>query len=143
MQSKIRKGPPGGGAGLLSESKNFVFPPFLLAFPVQWTYGQAELFSPSMSDIISSNEIKTWLKRVPNWETAQKGKAITRTFEFEDFTRGIDFINGVAEIAEEQEHHPDIDIRYNVVTLLLTTQSEGGLTEADFEMAKSIDNLVD
>jgi 4a-hydroxytetrahydrobiopterin dehydratase len=52
-------------------------------------------------------------------------------------------VNGVAEIAEEDDHHPDIDIRYSKVTLRLSTHSEGGLTDLDFEVAEKIDTLVD
>jgi 4a-hydroxytetrahydrobiopterin dehydratase len=52
-------------------------------------------------------------------------------------------VNGVAEIAEEEDHHPDIDIRYSKVTLRLSTHSEGGLTDLDFEIAEKIDTLVD
>jgi 4a-hydroxytetrahydrobiopterin dehydratase len=93
-----------------------------------------------MSDLLASKEIKDELKRVPEWE--HEKKFIERTFEFDDFTQAMDFVNGVAEIAEEEEHHPDIDLRYNKVTLRLCTHSEGGLTMADFDMAERIDTLA-
>jgi 4a-hydroxytetrahydrobiopterin dehydratase len=64
-------------------------------------------------------------------------------FEFDDFSQAIEFVNGVAEISEEDEHHPDIDIRFNKVRLALSTHAEGGLTELDFEIAEKIDTLVD
>ena len=55
----------------------------------------------------------------------------------------MDFVNSVAEIAEEDDHHPDIDIRYNKVRIALSTHSEGGLTDLDFEVAEKIDTLVE
>lgn len=92
-----------------------------------------------MSEILSTGDIKQELKRVPEWELDKKH--IERTFEFDDFTQAIDFVNAVAEIAEEEEHHPDIDVRYNKVRLVLSTHSEGGLTSQDFDLAEKIDTL--
>lgn len=94
-----------------------------------------------MSDLLDAKEIKEAMKKVPEWE--HEKKSIDRTFEFDDFTQAMDFVNAVAEIAEEQEHHPDIDLRYNKVTLWLSTHSAGGLTENDFELAERIDTLAE
>ncbi|HZF01487.1 MAG TPA: 4a-hydroxytetrahydrobiopterin dehydratase [Methylomirabilota bacterium] len=79
------------------------------------------------------------LAAVPNWQ--RKGDVISRTFQFKDFPAAIKFVNTVAEIAEEAWHHPDIDIRWNKVTLALTTHDAGGLTEKDFALAKKFDEL--
>ena len=95
-----------------------------------------------MADVLDANKIKQELKRVPEWE-ATKNKSIERTFEFDDFTQAMDFVNNVAEIAEEEDHHPNMDIRYNKVRLVLSTHSEGGLTEADFDVAERIDTLAE
>jgi 4a-hydroxytetrahydrobiopterin dehydratase len=65
-----------------------------------------------------------------------RSRAIHRKFEFEGFMDAIDFVNRVARKAERDDHHPDIDIRWNKVTLTLSTHSEGGLTGKDFSMAK-------
>jgi 4a-hydroxytetrahydrobiopterin dehydratase len=94
-----------------------------------------------MSQLLDAKEIKAALKDVPEWELEKK--AIERTFEFDDFAEAMDFVNGVAELAEEMEHHPDIDIRYNKVLIALSTHSKGGLTEMDFDLAERIGNLVD
>ena len=94
-----------------------------------------------MADLLTAQDIKNWLKKLPEWDLEKK--AIERTFEFDDFSQAIEFVNGVAEIAEEDDHHPDIDIRYNKVRLALSTHSEGGLTDLDFELAEKIDTLVD
>lgn len=92
-----------------------------------------------MSEILGASEIKQELKRIPEWD--HEKKQIERTFEFDDFTQAIDFVNAVAEIAEEEEHHPDLDLRYNKVRVMLSTHSKGGLTERDFEVAERIDTL--
>src|ERR1700750_1082587 len=92
-----------------------------------------------MADLIKADEAKIRLKKVPEWE--RKKKHIERTFEFDDFTDAIDFVNAVAEVAEEEEHHPDIDIRFNKVRLVLSTHSKGGLTDLDFALAERIDTL--
>jgi 4a-hydroxytetrahydrobiopterin dehydratase len=94
---------------------------------------------PVMADLMKADELKTRLKKIPEWELEKKH--IERTFEFDDFADAIDFVNAVAEVAEEEEHHPDIDIRYNKVHLVLSTHSKGGLTELDFGLAERIDTL--
>ena len=82
-----------------------------------------------MADLLTAQDIKTWLKKLPTWDHDKKH--IERVFEFDDFSQAIEFVNGVAEIAEEDDHHPEIDIRYSKVTLRLSTHSEGGLTDLE------------
>ncbi|MEM7699173.1 MAG: 4a-hydroxytetrahydrobiopterin dehydratase [Verrucomicrobiota bacterium] len=94
-----------------------------------------------MSDLIEETEIESLMKKIPEWD--REDKELVRIFEFDEFMEGIDFVNGVADIAEESNHHPDIDIRWCTITMRLTTHDEGGLTELDFEMAGKIDTLVD
>ena len=94
-----------------------------------------------MADLIKQGELKKRMKKIPEWELEKKH--IERTFEFDDFADAIDFVNAVAEVAEEEEHHPDIDIRYNKVHLVLSTHSKGGLTELDFGLAERIDTLAE
>lgn len=85
---------------------------------------------------LSEAEVKAELEKVPEW--AEVGGEIQRTFEFKDFREAIAFVNRVAEEAERRQHHPDIMIRYNKVTLALTTHDSGGITEKDFEMAAAV-----
>jgi len=92
-----------------------------------------------MAELLKADEAKARLKKIPEWELEKKH--IERTFEFDDFSESIDFVNGVSEVAEDEEHHPDIDIRYNKVRLVLTTYSKGGLTDLDFALAERIDTL--
>jgi 4a-hydroxytetrahydrobiopterin dehydratase len=77
------------------------------------------------------------LRQTPGWERA--GAEIKRTYRFRDFREALAFVNRVGELAERAAHHPDIDIRYHVVTLALTTHDAGGLTATDFDLARSID----
>ena len=79
------------------------------------------------------------LDELDNW--AINGSAISKTFEFTDFNKSIDFVNKISEIAEKHAHHPDITVRYNIVILSLVTHSENSVTEKDFELAKEIDKL--
>ena len=93
-----------------------------------------------MAELLNNQDIKDWLKKLPEWDLEKKH--IERLFEFEDFTQAMDFVNSVAEIAEEDDHHPEIDIRYNKVILMMTTHEAGGLTEDDFIVAGAIDHTV-
>ena len=86
---------------------------------------------------LNASQINTALKSVPDWK--KKGSTITCTFQFKDFPMAIKFVNAVARLAEKAWHHPDIDIRWNKVTLTLTTHDAGGLTEKDFKLAKQFD----
>ncbi len=80
------------------------------------------------------------LKKVPRWRL-RRG-AITRTYEFTDFVEAIRFVNQAARLAEAAWHHPDIEIRWNRVILVLTTHDAGGLTRKDFSLARKFDALA-
>lgn len=89
---------------------------------------------------LRSNEVRSALAQVPLWK--RFGAIIRRTFELPDFSAAMKFVNAVARLAEKAGHHPDIDIRWNRVTLALTTHDAGGLTAKDFELAARLDRLV-
>jgi 4a-hydroxytetrahydrobiopterin dehydratase len=74
------------------------------------------------------------------WERA--GDAIRRVFERKDFVGSVDFINALTPVAEELNHHPDLEVSWNKVTVSITTHSQGGITDNDFELAKRIDALA-
>ncbi|MGA0900217.1 MAG: 4a-hydroxytetrahydrobiopterin dehydratase [Luteolibacter sp.] len=93
-----------------------------------------------MSELLEESELDDALKKCPEWEP--EGKTITRTIEFEEFNDAVDFVNDLAEISDKAQHHPDILICYNKVTLTLTTHDAGGITELDIELAQRVDNLV-
>ena len=88
---------------------------------------------------LTTPQIKTALATVPAWKKARA--TITRTFQFKDFPPAIKFVNVVARLAEKAAHHPDIDIRWNKVTLVLSTHDAGGLTKKDFALARQFDQL--
>jgi 4a-hydroxytetrahydrobiopterin dehydratase len=88
---------------------------------------------------LEETEITHLLPTVPHWH--QKEQEIWRTFKFSDFKEAMNFVNQVATLAEKAAHHPDITIRWNQVTLTLSTHSQGGLTKADFDLASQIDTL--
>ena len=89
--------------------------------------------------LLASDQIQRELSQLTGWKLA--GKEIRKTFDLKDFVHAMGFVQSVALLAEKANHHPDLDIRWNVVTLGLSTHSAGGLTEKDFNLAKAIDGL--
>jgi 4a-hydroxytetrahydrobiopterin dehydratase len=83
-------------------------------------------------------EVQLQLKSVPRW--TKRGKTLSRTYQFKEFMDGLQFVTRIGKRAEKSQHHPDIDIRFNKVTLILTTHDEGGITEKDFAMARLCDD---
>ena len=88
---------------------------------------------------LHTKQIKLNLHAVPNW--SKRAQTILRTYKFEGFLKGIDFVNRIAAKAQKMNHHPDIDIRFDRVTLTLTTHDEGGITEKDFPLARQCDEV--
>ena len=88
---------------------------------------------------LNAEQIGQRLKMVPDWK--RRNKLISRTFEFKGFPESIKFVDRVAKAAEEINHHPDIDIRWNKVILTLTTHDQNGLTENDFVLAQRCDKV--
>jgi len=89
---------------------------------------------------LTETQIETALSAVPEW--GESGDAIQRTYQFSDFVKAMSFVDQVAQAAERSRHHPDILIRYNKVTLTLSTHDAGGITEKDFALAKSCDQFA-
>lgn len=83
--------------------------------------------------------METELARLPDWSL--KDGAITKTVTRKDFRDSLLYLNAVGYLAEQANHHPDVTVSWNKVTLTLVTHSEGGLTSGDFEMARQIDGL--
>jgi 4a-hydroxytetrahydrobiopterin dehydratase len=92
---------------------------------------------------LSESQVNARLEHLEGWEGDESGAMMQKEFRFEDFVEAMDFINRVAEKAEELEHHPDMCISYNSVVCMLTTHEKGGLTEADFKMANRIEEVND
>ena len=94
-----------------------------------------------MVRLLDDSEIDRQLASLPDWSRVPGEPAITATYELDDFAAALAFVNRVGDQAEQMNHHPDIDIRWNKVTLVLSTHSEGGLTQADIELATRIEQL--
>jgi len=90
---------------------------------------------PPMSD----EQAEEFLQKVPGW--GKEGKKIQREFKFKDFVEAMKFVNKVAELAESEDHHPDIHIYWNKVQLVLWTHAIGGLSENDFIVAAKVNEL--
>ena len=88
---------------------------------------------------LSDEEIEERLSGLDGWE--RDGDAIRRSFKLDDFKGSIDFVNRLTPVAEEMNHHPDLEISWDTVTVKITTHSEGGLTDNDFELAGRIDSI--
>lgn len=89
--------------------------------------------------VLTDSEIQQALDSLRGWQRA--GEAIQRMFEFPDFKTAMEFVNKVADAAEQANHHPDIDIRYNKVTMALVSHDSGGVTQRDIRMAKRINEI--
>lgn len=90
--------------------------------------------------VLSDDEIGSRLADLDGW--AREGDSLLREFKFADFKGSIEFVNRIAPPAEEMNHHPDLAISWNTVTVTLSTHSEGGITESDFELAARIGSLA-
>lgn len=89
---------------------------------------------------LSQTEIQGKLRTIPGWELT-KNKGIQKKFAFANFKDALAFVNKVGELAEQSDHHPDITINYNKVTLSVLTHSAGGLTTKDFDLAGHIEKI--
>ena len=95
--------------------------------------------SPGMATL-TAKDLRAGLATVPGWK--KQKQIIRRTYPFKDFPAAIKFVNRVARLAEKAWHHPDIDVRWNKVTLSLTTHDAGGLTAKDFDLAARFDRMT-
>jgi 4a-hydroxytetrahydrobiopterin dehydratase len=91
-------------------------------------------------EVLSDEEIGSRLADLEGWE--RSGDEIRKTFERGDFVGSVRFVDALVEPAEEMNHHPDLEISWDKVTVSLSTHAAGGLTANDFELAKRIDALA-
>lgn len=85
---------------------------------------------------LDDEQVRRRLAALDGW--TRVGNTLARTYTFDSFAAAIAFVNRVATAAEAMDHHPDIDIRYREVRLVLSTHSEGGITEKDFDLAAQV-----
>lgn len=93
-----------------------------------------EVLTPDEVDLVINEELTHW---------SREGDSLVRTVDADTFAAGIRLVDAVAVVADELDHHPDIDIRWTAVTFRLSTHSAGGVTANDIELAGRIDNLAD
>ena len=91
--------------------------------------------------LLSPDEIAARLKDLKHWILEET--MIGRRFEFKDFRGAVDFLDRITPVCDEQNHHPDVVIRWNELTLTLWTHASGGLTERDFRLARTIDQMTE
>jgi len=131
-----------GGAGLFALAWCWSL---VTSFSIMRTSSQVSLtslenFATGLAQLPES-QILLSLASITQWQ--RQGDLITRTYEFADFLVAMKFVNAVASLAEQAQHHPDMDIRWNKVTLALTTHDAGGLTRRDFGLAQECDLQAD
>lgn len=80
---------------------------------------------------------------IPGWALAEEGRAIARTFRFDDYYRTIAFVNALAFVAHREDHHPDLGVHYDRAVVRYSTHDVGGLSENDFICAAKTDRLVE
>ena len=94
------------------------------------------------ASLLTSAQEHTFLKNHPGWSINTKEiPRLTKQFTFKNFIEAMEFVNMVAKLAEEVNHHPDISISYNKVVLTLTTHDRKGLTDKDSNLAGKIESL--
>lgn len=86
---------------------------------------------------LSTESIKGWMTARKGWK--RRANKLTKDFEFDSFRDSIVFVNRIATLADDRNHHPDIDVRYATVTVSVTTHDAGGITEKDLDLAEQID----
>jgi 4a-hydroxytetrahydrobiopterin dehydratase len=90
--------------------------------------------------LLSDEDVKERLQALEGWR--QRGEYIVKSFDRGDFVGSVKFVDSIVEPAEEMNHHPDIAISWSQVEVAISTHSEGGLTENDFELAKKVEGLA-
>jgi len=90
--------------------------------------------------VLTDEQVDAALPDLPGWERVDN--ALRRSVKFPSFLEGIEAVRRIADRAEAADHHPDIDIRWRTVTFVLSTHSEGGITQNDLALAKEIDQIV-
>ncbi len=95
-----------------------------------------------MAGLLNAEERAALLGDLKGWRETDGGKAIARTFTFEDFSEAFAFMTRVALLAEKADHHPDWSNSWNRVEITLSSHDAGGLTQRDAKLARAIGNLL-
>ena len=90
---------------------------------------------------LAEASVRELLAQVPEWELAESGHALVRTFSFPDYHRTLSFVNALAHVANREDHHPDLSVHYDRCVVRFSTHDVGGLSENDFICAAKADAL--
>jgi len=90
---------------------------------------------------MNQEQIKNLITQVPEWQVNEEGTVISRAFKFKNFFRTMSFVNAVAHVANQEGHHPDLQVGYNYCTVNFTTHAIKGLSHNDFICARKVDLL--
>jgi len=96
-----------------------------------------------MADLLSADERRSALEKIPGWSETDGGKALIRRFQFKDFNAAFGFMTRTALVAEKHDHHPDWRNVYRTVDVTLSTHDSGGVTERDINLAKAMNAIAD
>jgi 4a-hydroxytetrahydrobiopterin dehydratase len=91
---------------------------------------------------LTEARIRELQPQIPGWELAESGHALTRTYRFEDYHRTMAFVNALAYLAHQEDHHPDLGVHYDRCVVRWSTHDVGGLSENDFICAAKADALA-
>lgn len=91
--------------------------------------------------LLNSGQIESNLKNLPQDWTVVTGSSLVKVFRFDNFSSGVGFVVKVGELAEKANHHPDVRLSWAKVEITLSTHEESGLTQKDFDLAKSIETI--
>ena len=94
-----------------------------------------------MAELMTDDQVTEALRTLPSWSA--QDQSLMRIVELKSFTQAIQVVNRVAEIAENDDHHPDIDIRWRTLTFRVSTHSKGGVTALDISLASEIDGVIE
>jgi len=95
-----------------------------------------------MANSLTIEEIQKLLPQVPDWSVDREGKHLSKQYAFKDFAEAMAFANKIADIAEAEDHHPDLTVAWGKVGVDLSTHSVGGLSENDFIVAAKIEEMA-
>jgi 4a-hydroxytetrahydrobiopterin dehydratase len=92
--------------------------------------------------LLSSDRVTGYLAALTGWELVEEGKAIRKSFPFRDYYQTIAFVNALAYIAHQEDHHPDLSVHYNRCEVRFSTHDVGGLSQNDFICAAKAQQLI-
>jgi 4a-hydroxytetrahydrobiopterin dehydratase len=93
-------------------------------------------------EALSIDQAKKYLKDLPHWEIKEEGRAIVRHYQFKNYYETMAFVNAIAWMAHQEDHHPDLEVGYNYCRVRYSTHAINGLSENDFICASKVNNLL-